>query len=403
MNSYRVRRQVAGVGFLTVVVLFLAMMVAVYQKAFTPAVRVTLRTDHVGNQLGKAADVKVRGVIVGEVRDIRASAAGAELDLALDPDQAAMIPRDVSARLLPKTLFGERYVNLLLPAGTRQPALADGDVIAQDRTESAVELEKLMSDLLPVLRAVQPDKLTSAINSVAMALEGNGERLGATLVELNHLLAGVNPALPDLAADLRGIADVSRTYSNAAPDLLAALRDLTTTSRTLAEQRGNVDKLLTATTAAADETSGFLRDNGEIMVDLASSSRPALELLAAYAPEYECVLESIAGMVPRLDEAFGKGTDTPRSARFTVEITTNRGKYVPGRDAFRWEDRRGPRCIADTPGDSPEHPTEDGSAPPPGPLPLDAVLAPAMAPGPVPQWSGLLAGPALRGAEVVLR
>jgi len=44
-----------------------------YQHAFQTVAHVTLRTDTVGNQLQEASDVKVRGVIVGEVRAIDAS------------------------------------------------------------------------------------------------------------------------------------------------------------------------------------------------------------------------------------------------------------------------------------------------------------------------------------------
>jgi len=47
---------------------------------------VTLETDTAGNQLQEASDVKVRGVIVGEVRDVRAGMDGATIDLAIDPD-----------------------------------------------------------------------------------------------------------------------------------------------------------------------------------------------------------------------------------------------------------------------------------------------------------------------------
>jgi hypothetical protein len=83
-----VRRRVVGAVFISVIVLFLASTVAVYQKAFTPVVDVLLRTDRVGNQLQPPSDVKVRGLVVGEVREVRATASGAELDLALHPDKA---------------------------------------------------------------------------------------------------------------------------------------------------------------------------------------------------------------------------------------------------------------------------------------------------------------------------
>ena len=84
--------------------------------------RVTLETDTAGNQLQEASDVKVRGVIVGDVREVNASADGATIELAINPDYLDQIPADVSARLLPKTLFGERFVALELPENAERRA-----------------------------------------------------------------------------------------------------------------------------------------------------------------------------------------------------------------------------------------------------------------------------------------
>jgi len=57
--------------------------VATYQKTFVTVAHVTLRTGTVGNQLEEASDVKVRGVIVGEVRAVHAGLQAATIDLAI--------------------------------------------------------------------------------------------------------------------------------------------------------------------------------------------------------------------------------------------------------------------------------------------------------------------------------
>ena len=75
-----------------------------------------------------------------------ASADGADIELALDPGMVDSIPTNVSARLLPKTLFGERFVSLELPEDPSPARLADGDVIGQDRTSNAIELQRVIDD-----------------------------------------------------------------------------------------------------------------------------------------------------------------------------------------------------------------------------------------------------------------
>ncbi|WP_460939077.1 MlaD family protein, partial [Phycicoccus ginsengisoli] len=121
-----------GLAFLVVVGLLMALCVATYAKVFDRTVDVTLLTDRVGSQLQTSSDVKLRGLIVGEVRRVETTGRGARLVLALDPSTVGLIPANVSARLLPKTLFGERYVDLVSPqAGSPARHLQDGDTIEQ--------------------------------------------------------------------------------------------------------------------------------------------------------------------------------------------------------------------------------------------------------------------------------
>src|SRR5688572_13263171 len=106
-GAAQLRRYVAGLAFLIVLALLVGLSIAFYTKALTPVVMVKLQSDRVGNQLSTHADVKLRGLLVGEVRRIESSGEGATIHLALDKDLVRQIPSDVSARLLPKTLFGE--------------------------------------------------------------------------------------------------------------------------------------------------------------------------------------------------------------------------------------------------------------------------------------------------------
>src|SRR6476659_6316711 len=122
-----------GVTFILVVALLLGLSVASYQKRFTPVVMVDLLTDRIGSQLQTSSDVKIRGLVVGEVREISTTGRGARVRLALDPAH-------VGARLLPKTLFGERFVDLVPPAEPSAAPIAAGDTIGQDRTRVAIEL-----------------------------------------------------------------------------------------------------------------------------------------------------------------------------------------------------------------------------------------------------------------------
>ena len=246
--------RVYGVVFLLVIALLVGLTVAIYNKVFINVVHVTLQTDRVGNQLAPPADVKLRGLIVGEVRSVSSDGAKATVDLALAPSTVGLIPRNVSARLLPKTLFGEKFVDLVIPAKPSPLRLSEGDVIPQDRSSTAIELETVLDNILPLLRTIKPDKLNATLDALATALEGRGDELGKNLALVNQYFSQLNPQLPTIEKDIRGLADVSQIYADAAPDLVRTLRNFSVTTETIAEKQQAYAGFLTGTAAFATTT-----------------------------------------------------------------------------------------------------------------------------------------------------
>jgi len=437
-----VGRRLAGVAFMAINVGLVALAIAFYLKAFSSTVPVTLRTDHVGNLLQPESDVKVRGVIIGQVTAVRPIADGAEVELALEPGRIDLVPSNVSARLTPKTLFGERYVDLVIPEEPSGERLGAGAVIPQDRTETAIEVERVLDNLLPLLTAVEPQKLAATLGALDQALSGRGEQLGDTLVQLHEYLSELNPALPDLQANFAELADATHNLERAAPDLLSALANLSGTSNTIVEQKLNLERFFNSITSASGDLLEYLAANRDNLINVADTSRPTLELVASYSPTIECFLRTMAGLVPLARKAFGEGDSRP-ALHVTLEVAPSRGKYVPNQDEPELIDKRAGECYAPVyPDKFPQYPggvPQDGAEHPPPPrgqeadyyqggptatrpqtvsglnmgLPnspeeaafIAAIKAQSMGlePPEVPQWAALMLGPTLRGAEVTLR
>lgn len=410
-------RRLAGVAFLLVLAALVTLSVQIYNKTFVDSVMVTLRTTHAGNQLNRNSEVKARGVVVGEVRDIRTGADGAEILLAIRPEAAPRIPRDVSALLIPKTLFGERYVQLSIPDSSAAPAISSGDVISQDRSANAIELERVFDDLLPVLRAVQPHKLATTLTAISTALEGRGERLGDAMATAATYLEEFNPDLPTLTSDLRDLAEVSGLYGDIAPDLLDSLADTSVTLNTVADRQRELSALYSQVTSTDQDVTIFLQNNRENLIRLVAAGRAPLELAARYSPSFPCTLQAMADLKPAMDRVLGAGTGEP-GMHVESSITESRGKYVPGVDNPVYDARGEPRCypsgVAPTlsasavPAGDQGHPLLPGTGGdlglPNSPQERDliaALLAPSV--GSVPDWSSVLVGPLFRGQEVTLR
>ena len=295
-----VRRRLQGLAFLVVLALLLGLSVALYNKAFTEVASVTLETDTAGNQLQEASDVKVRGVLVGEVREVRAAADGATIELAILPQYLEQIPADVTARLLPKTLFGERYVSLVLPEQPSAQRLSDGDVIGQDRTENAIELQRVIDDLLPLLQAVESEDLSYTLGAVAEALRGRGDALGRNLASTGSYFGELNTVLPELQGTISGLADFADTYASAADDLLAVLDNLPVTTTTIVDQSEQLRRTFTVGDSSAAAMVRFLETNERNLISLAATSRPVLGLFAEYSPVYPCLLEGLTRFNPMI-------------------------------------------------------------------------------------------------------
>lgn len=327
-----VGQRLTGVAFLLVPALLVWLSIAIYDKQFTDATMVTLRTSTAGHEMHAMADVKVRGVVVGEVRSITADGAGAKLELALKPGLTDRIPADVQARLLPTTVFGARFVSLVPPAGSAGRPIADGDVISEDRSRNAVELSEVLNHTMDLLDTIQPAKLSATLNAMAQALEGRGDQIGRNFEQLDAFLTRLNPEVPALARNLQELATFTQHASDAAPDLLQALTDFTVTSRTIVDQRTALATLYDAVSGSSADLEDFLRANSGNIIALATESRGSLDLMRRYAPAAPCTFRALAGFIPTMNKVLGKGTDE-HGVHGVVVPVTSKGRYVPGKDA----------------------------------------------------------------------
>ena len=250
--------------------------------------------------------------------------------------------------------FLEWSVPPIQPPGDPGPAIRAGDVIPQDRTTVAIELERVFDDLLPLLRTVQPEKLAATLNALATALDGRGAKLGQTLVLVDRYFTGLNPHLPLVTADISGLADLASTYAEAAPDLLDAATALLTTNATIVEKQQQLSGFLAGTAGFANTAAGYLEDQGDRIIEVGRVQRPTLAVLAKHAPVYPCLARGLVNWLPRIDDVFSGA-----QMHITLEVPKQRPAYRPGEEPA-WRDDRGPSCRGlPNPGGSQSNPRGD--------------------------------------------
>jgi virulence factor Mce-like protein len=322
----RVKRRLQGLAFLGVIVVLLGLTVVIYQKKlpWQATDTVTLDATRIGNQLIIPADVKYEGVLVGRVSAVHSNGEEASLTLQLSKTLIKQIPDNVLARILPKTLFGEKYVDLVNAPTISPNALQNGATIQEDRSQVAIELQNVFSKLVPVLRAANPAALSVALSNAAAALQGRGETLGRSFSLINSYFSKLNQDMPNIQHDIAGLADLASNYADAAPDLLGILKHFSVTAKTFTVKQDPYAQFLAGTTGFADTAAGFFKKNAKGLVDLAKYSEGPLNVLSDYSIVLECLPNGLSIFDrQRLENAF-------RGGALHVELipVNSRGEYT---------------------------------------------------------------------------
>jgi phospholipid/cholesterol/gamma-HCH transport system substrate-binding protein len=350
--------RVLGVAFLAMVLLFVWLTYAIYNKKFVDYVPVDVRASSIGLQLNDRADVKLRGMIVGEVRSTDSDGEGAVLHVALQPDKVEQIPDNVTALILPKTLFGEKYVALQIPADPATHSIEADDVIEQ--ASVPIEVEKVLNDVYPLLTAVQPRDLASTLSTLATALGGRGDRIGDNLVRLDGYLKKINPLVPQLVQDLRDLGGVADLYAEQLPELARLLENAVVTANTVTSQKEEINQLLDDVRRLSDTTRDFLETHGSTITEVTRTSVPVLDLLAEYSPVYPCLLEGLVNWLPRVEQQFRGHT-----VHINLELLPDQPGGYTVADSPEYGTGLGPQCLT-----LPDTPYGQDNPPPPPPKDL---------------------------------
>jgi hypothetical protein len=204
----------------------------------------------------------------------------------------------------------------------------------------ARETEQTLNDILPLLRALKPQQLSTTLNAVSGALRGRGDQIGANLELVDSYLKEINPEIPGLGENFRGLADFADTLERSTPDIVQVLDNLAAINRNLVEQEQELNTFLTSTTGFAGEMGSFLEENDERLITLARDSLPSLQVYARYSPEFGCLSRGLVKQEARASQAFG---GLQPGLHITLEFTEDQGGYRQG-DEPEYGADNGPTC-----------------------------------------------------------
>ena len=200
-----------------------------------PKLIVTADFNRAGLNVRPGYEVRVRDYPVGTISDVQVDRKtfAAVYTLKLDPGTA--IARDTKAVLVPKTLFGDKFVQLD-PAVPGQPQLRNGDRIVKSHTEDPVEIQQVFDETTPLLRALDPPRFGAALASISQGLAGGGDDLRRLTDGWTDVMQEFANRGGDLQTLLTHVPGLAGTFAERGQDLTTAANDLGKVAAVLAKQ-----------------------------------------------------------------------------------------------------------------------------------------------------------------------
>jgi phospholipid/cholesterol/gamma-HCH transport system substrate-binding protein len=204
-------------------------------------------------------DVRIAGVRVGSVDSIAVvDRRFAQVGFSVDAHQH--LPVSVTASVLYRNLFGQRYLALARGPGPVGRSLPPGGLIPIEHTTPPLNLTVLFNGFKPLLAGLDPAQLNRLSWEIVQVLQGQGgtvESLLASTSSLTRDIADRDRVIGELIANLNAVLDTVNARDEQLSALILQLQRLVSG---LAADREPIGQAIVSIDQLAGTTAGLLRD-----------------------------------------------------------------------------------------------------------------------------------------------
>jgi virulence factor Mce-like protein len=257
-----------------------------------------------GQGLANGSDVTYRGVDVGEVASVELVDRRARITLHMDPDFE--VPADARFVVRPKTIFGEKFVDVTFPEGGDGPFLEDGDEVAD--AEAATEVDDFFEGTDDLFDALDENELAELVTDLNEAARGTGQDVAAAF-ESGAEATGVGADTID--RQVRALSAWS-AFQDAIRDIGPDLNDIAANSNLALEEfnthRDAYARALSSLRPFADDLAALLAGTRPDIDTFLERGDSVMRLLIANEDNVQEVVEGLGDYV----QAFGGGLSQER-------------------------------------------------------------------------------------------
>jgi len=250
------------------------------------SVAVIFSDEGVGQQLPEGGDVKTRGVLVGRIDTISLDDHGSvRIDMLLN-EEGLDLPATTGAQIGSKTLFGEKWVELVPEDEPTGDTLAAGDVIPDSRTDEPLELETQLQLGSDLLSSIPLSDLSTLLNTLAEGFGGSEKEARNALDDGLIALRAVNARTEELDLSLRQLREFSEWVDDNDDELLTFMDSVDSANRALVgaapEFRASIDSVpaflndFASFQERVDGNLGRLVENGATVAEIVAERNDSL-------------------------------------------------------------------------------------------------------------------------------
>ena len=215
-------------------------------------------------------DVRIAGVRVGEVEDVRVAhdtvsdRASAEIDFQVLKSSVLTQGTEVTVRY--RNLVGERYLALTQGAGASAP-LADGSTIPLARTHPALDLTVLFNGFKPLFAALSPQDVNELSGLLIKTLQGEGGDINSLLARTASLTSAIADRDAVIGRTIDNLNAVLGTVDAHDDQLRSLIDQLQRFTSGLAADRETIGRSLAGINALSAETADLLVSTRPVVKD----------------------------------------------------------------------------------------------------------------------------------------
>lgn len=252
-------------------------------------------------------DVRIAGVRVGSVDSIElVDRRFAQVGLRVDAHE--QLPMSVTASVLYRNLFGQRYLALARGPGPVGQNLPPGGLIPIEHTKPPLNLTVLFNGFKPLLAGLDPAQLNQLSWEIVQVLQGQGGTVDSLLASTSSLtrdIADRDRVIGDLIANLNAVLDTVNTRDEQLSALILQLQRLVSG---LAADREPIGQAIVSIDQLAGTTAGLLRDARPPLRDDIAGLGALSTNLAGSAQVIDRVLRFLPEKLTKLSRAGSYGS-----------------------------------------------------------------------------------------------